>query len=111
MKTRREFITLFGGAVAAAWPLGAHSQPTPLPLIGFLNSGSPAAYRPQLAGFHQGLRELGFNEGQNVTIEYRWADGEYERLPELASDLVGRKVAIIVATGGSLVGRIAKAAT
>jgi putative ABC transport system substrate-binding protein len=96
---RREFITLLGG-VAAVWPLAARAQQGPLPVIGFLGGSSLAERRPLLAAFHQSLADSGYIEGQNVAIEYRWAEGQYDRLPALATDLVRRKVAVVFAGDG-----------
>ena len=106
---RREFITLLGG-VAAGWPFAAHAQQT-MPVIGFLNSASPDGYAERLRGFRQGLKDAGFVEGENVAVEYRWAENQLDRLPAMAAELVRRQVNVIAATGGISAPFAAKNAT
>jgi putative ABC transport system substrate-binding protein len=105
---RRQFLGLVGGA-SIAWPLTGHAQKTTLPVVGFLNSASADGYASMAAAFRQGLKETGYVEGNNVAIEYRWADDRYDRLPALASDLVNRRVKVIFANSPSIAA--AKAAT
>jgi putative ABC transport system substrate-binding protein len=107
---RRDFIALLGGG-GVTWPLAAHAQQPARPVIGFLNSALPAELEYRVAAFRQGLKEIGYIEGQNVTIEYRWAEGQSDRLPALAADLVRRHVAVIAATGGVPVAQAARSET
>ena len=104
---RREFITL----VAVGWPLAARAQQRALPMIGLLSSRSPAVDAPLIALIRRGLNEMGFVEGQNVAIDHRWAEGQYDRLAGLAADLARQQVAVIVAIGGDASALAAKAGT
>jgi putative ABC transport system substrate-binding protein len=106
---RRTFIA--GLWSAAAWPVVARAQQAAVPVIGFLSSRSRDQSANLMAGFHQGLKEVGYVEGQNLAIEYRWAEGQYDRLPSLARDLVGRRVAVIAAAGGDASALAAEAVT
>jgi putative tryptophan/tyrosine transport system substrate-binding protein len=107
---RRQFITLLGSG-AATWPLVAHARQPGKPVIGILGAASANGYDAFLASFLDGLKAAGFVEGRDATIEYRWAEGHIDRLPALAADLVGRRVAVIVASGGDAPGLAAKQAT
>jgi putative ABC transport system substrate-binding protein len=106
---RRKFITLVGGV--AALPLTAHAQQPAMLVVGFLAAASFREYAPSVAGFLRGLNEVGFVEGRNVAIEYRWAEGRYDRLPALAADLIGRQVAVIFTGGSTPATLVAKTAT
>ncbi|MFZ1196105.1 MAG: ABC transporter substrate binding protein, partial [Pseudolabrys sp.] len=107
---RREFIAVMGGA-AVAWPLTAHAQQPAIPVIGFLSSRSPGESASVVAAFRQGLRETGFIEGQNLGIAFRWAEGRYDKLPGLASELVSLPVTLLFAAGGTPSAFAAKGAT
>jgi putative ABC transport system substrate-binding protein len=107
---RREFITLLGSA-AAFWPLAAHGQQSAMPVIGFLSGTTSAPFAHLVAAYREGLREMGYVEGRNLAIEFRWAEGQYNRLPEMAADLVRRHVTVITTSGGDPAAFAAKAAT
>src|SRR6478752_9244712 len=98
---RREVVALLGGAAVAGWPLAARAQQPVMPVIGFMSSVSAAPSAHLVAAFRDGLKAIGFVEGQNVAIDFRWADGQYDRLQMIAAELIRREVAVIVATGGT----------
>src|SRR5258708_6302303 len=111
---RREFITFLGAAAigsSVSWPPAARAQAPAMPVVGLMSGTSPGESAASVAAFRQGLKEIGYAEGRNVAIEYRWAEGQYDRLPALAADLVSRSVAVLVTTGGDVGALAAKRAT
>ena len=102
---RREFTTLLGGAAAAAWPVAARAQHPAMPVIGYLSPASFTMLSERLRGLHQGLKEAGYIVGENVTIEYRWSEGQYDRLPAMAAELVRKQVSVIVAGANAATSR------